>query len=298
MIEVQHLSKAYGRHRALSDVSFTAPAGLVTGFVGPNGAGKSTVMRIVAGLTAPDEGVVRVDGAPFADAPAPASTMGVFLSAEWIPAAATAAAVLEYACDTQGFSRVRAHEALELVGLTTASRNRVGSFSLGMRQRLGIAIATLGHPRILLLDEPVNGLDPDGIHWFRSFLQGAAADGATVLLSSHHMSELAMIADRVVMLDAGRVVADGALDDLVTAQTSEVFVMAGDRDALRRELISAGYRVDLADGGLLVRDADPLGVGKIAFATGVGLTHLELASRSLEETYFDTVSNTGRKERP
>lgn len=296
MIEVEHLSKSYGSAPALVDVSFTAPAGRVTGFVGPNGAGKSTVMRIAAGLCAPDAGEVRIDGDPFAHSTRPASTMGVFLSAEWIPPAATARGVLDYVCDTQGFARTRADDALALVGLGRVADSRVRSFSLGMRQRLGIAAATLGRPRVMLLDEPVNGLDPDGIHWFRTFVRSSAESGVTVLLSSHHMTELALVADDVVMLNGGRVVAQGRLGDVLVDEAPGVYAVSPDPALLLRALAEAGYETEQARDGVLVTDADPLEVGRIAFASGAGITHLERVSRSLEQTYFDLLSSAEKGE--
>ncbi len=295
MIEVEHLFKSFGAQQAVVDVSFTAPSGQVTGFVGPNGAGKSTVMRIVAGLTTADSGVVRVDGGDFAQSDRPAATMGVFLSSEWIPPAATARGVLEYVAESQGFPHPRVAEALDLVGLSHVAVARVGTFSLGMRQRLGIAAATLGRPRILMLDEPVNGLDPEGIHWFRTFLQHAAADGATVFLSSHHMTELALIAERVVMLNRGRVVAAGPLSDIAAEETPAVYARSSDPDVVCEALAAAGYQTEPARDGFLVRNAVPIDVGRIAFATGVGVSHLEKVSASLEETYFDLLSTTERE---
>lgn len=294
MIEVERLCKSYGAKRAVADVSFTAPAGQVTAFVGPNGAGKSTVMRMVAGLTIPDSGRVRVAGAPFTRAASPATTMGVFLTAEWLPAGATARGVLQYACDSQGFPRARVADALELVGLAQVPAQRIGTFSLGMRQRLGIAVATLGRPRILMLDEPVNGLDPDGIHWFRMFVQAAARDGAAVLLSSHHMTELALIADRVVILHEGRVLRDGSLGEVVADERLAVYATSPDPGLVRQALLDAGHETAPYRDGFLVRGVEPLEVGRIAFAVGAGLTHLERVSRSLEESYFELLSSTER----
>lgn len=291
MIEVEHLSRSYGSTQALHDVSFVAPAGKVTGFVGPNGAGKSTVMRIAAGLCRPDSGSVRINGASFPRSSRPASAMGVFLSAEWIAPSATARGVLEYACDSQGLPSARARQALDLVGLSDVGGARVGTFSLGMRQRLGIAAATLGRPGVLLLDEPVNGLDPDGIRWFRTFLQSQAEAGATVLLSSHHMAELALTADQVVMIDRGRIVAQGPLGDLVAETAPSVYATSPDVDAVCQALGAAGYQVERSGEGFTVLDADPLEIGRIAFAIGVGLTHLEQGSQSLEEMYFDRISS-------
>jgi len=291
MIEVERVSKSYGTTAAVTDVSFVVPRGAVTGFVGPNGAGKSTVLRMIAGLTRADSGTVRVDGRSFSEASPAATTMGVFLSAESIPPAVTARGFLEYVCDTQGFARSRVAETLELVGLSHAASTKVRSFSLGMRQRLGIGAATIGKAGILVFDEPINGLDPDGIHWLRSFISHAASTGTTVLLSSHHMAELAMVADRVVMLDAGRVVAAGTIDDFVsTNEVESVYLESPETERARDALIAAGLTPELFRDGLLVRNAVSLDVGRIAFASGAGVSHLAQVSRSLEETYFDLLA--------
>ncbi|MFE7846347.1 ATP-binding cassette domain-containing protein [Microbacterium sp. NPDC057407] len=291
MIEVNGVCKTYGARRVVDDVSFSAPDGAITGFVGPNGAGKSTVLRMIAGLTSPDSGAVRIGGQRFVDAPAPASAMGVFLSAEWIPPAASARAVLKYVAESQGITSDAVRDALELVGLSHVATRRVRTFSLGMRQRLGIAAATLARPRVLLLDEPVNGLDPEGISWLRTYLRQVAESGATVLLSSHHMAELSQIADRVVMLDKGRVMQENSLRRVVARAEPEVFAIAPEPDIVRSALASAGYITQGAGDGFVVKAAHPLDVGRIAFETGVGLTHLEAATRTLEEVYFEMARN-------
>jgi len=291
MIEVLGVSKSFGSHAAVTDVSFTVPPGAVTAFVGPNGAGKSTVLRMIAGLTRPDAGEIRVNGSAFSSAPDPASTMGVFLSAEWIPPQGSARGFLQYACESQGLPRRRVDEALDLVGLGHVADTRVRSFSLGMRQRLGIAVATIGHPAILTLDEPVNALDPDGINWFRGFVTQAAAEGTTVLLSSHHMSELSMIADHVVMIESGRVVSQGSLEQFVATQSAPpVYIESPDLPRTLEAFSAAGLAVDRHGDGALVRGATAIEVGSIAFAAAAGLSHLVTLTRSLEETYFDLLS--------
>lgn len=293
MIDIVRVSKSYGTTVAVADVSFTVPAGAVTGFVGPNGAGKSTVLRMIAGLAKPDSGEVLVDGVPFASSQRPATTIGIFLSAEAIPPRVSARGFLEYMCDTQGLDRSRVGETLTMVGLAHVGEARVQSFSLGMRQRLGIGAAAIGRPAILVLDEPINGLDPDGIHWLRTFLSSAADAGATVLLSSHHMSELSMVADRVVMLNSGTVVAEGTLDEFVSNEESEsVYVESPDLSLVRSALTREGISSEVFKNGLRVHTASALDVGRIAFASGAGASHLATLPRSLEETYFEHLSTT------
>ncbi|OMH32260.1 ABC transporter ATP-binding protein [Tersicoccus sp. Bi-70] len=292
MIEVRGVSKSFGTRAAVTDVSFTAPAGAVTGFVGPNGAGKTTVLRMVTGLARPDAGRVMIDGGEPGSASHPGLLMGVFLSAEWIPPQVSALGFLEYVCDTQAVTRARARGALTLSGLDHVGSAPVRTFSLGMRQRLGIAAATVCHPRILVLDEPVNGLDPDGIQWFRSFIAQMARDGATVLLSSHHMSELSMVADRVVMLREGRVAAQGTLDEFVStgATVSSVYLESPDLPRVLDQLRQRGVEHRPDGAGVLVQGLAATEVGRIAFACGAGLSHLAAVSRSLEETYFDLLT--------
>ena len=213
MLSIRHVSKHYRGVPAVQDVSFDVPAGRITGFVGPNGAGKSTVLRMALGLTRPDSGEVTVDGAPFADAAAPGRTVGALLSAESLPGHMTVRGHLGWAAATQGLPRRRVREVLDAVGLPHAGRRRIKGLSLGMRQRVGLAAALLGEPRLLVLDEPLNGLDTDAILALRSLLTDYAARGNTVLLSSHLMAELARVVDHVVMIRGGRLVAAGPLSD-------------------------------------------------------------------------------------
>lgn len=291
MIEVRALTKSFGDHNAARDVSFSAPAGMITAFVGPNGAGKSTVLRMIAGLTLPDGGEVLIEGRPYADSPAPGATMGVFLSAESIPGRITAEDHLSYVARLQGQDGSMARAALRQVGLADAGKITVREMSLGMRQRLGLAAAGLGDPRIFLLDEPANGLDPAGVQWFRDYLVNRARNGATVLLSSHHMAELAHVADRVVMIDQGRVVAEGSVEEFVaTEQDPPVFVRSVESDRLAAALQAHGLSTAPHEDGLLVLGAAATEVGRIAFLEGGGLFHLSLAQRSIEQTYFDRLS--------
>ncbi|SHI88860.1 ABC-2 type transport system ATP-binding protein [Tessaracoccus bendigoensis DSM 12906] len=220
MITIQNLTKRYGSFTAVDDITFTAPPGSVTGFLGPNGAGKSTTMRIAVGLTRPTSGSVHVLGANYRDLPNPAARVGVLLDASAQHSGRTGREVLTLGAMTLGTPQNRVDQVLEQVGLTAREANsRVGTYSLGMRQRLGVGHALLGNPEVLILDEPANGLDPQGIHWMRSLLRGFADAGGTVLLSSHLLHEVQMIADRIVMIGQGRIVADGAIDQLLSDGT-------------------------------------------------------------------------------
>lgn len=292
MIEVRSVSKSFGGHKAAREVTFCAPAGMITAFVGPNGAGKSTVLRMIAGLTRPDSGEVLIEGRPYAESPAPGATMGVFLSAESIPGRVMAADYLSYVARLQGHNSAMVRAALQQVGLADAAKTKVHAMSLGMRQRLGLAVAGLGDPRILLLDEPANGLDPAGVQWFREYLVHRARHGATVLLSSHHMAELAHVADRVVMIDQGQVVAEGSVEEFVsTEQDPPVFVRSAENDRLATALQAHGLSTAPHEDGMLVLGAAATEVGRIAFAEGGGLSHLSLTQRSIEQTYFDRLSS-------
>lgn len=220
MITVQNLTKRYGSFTAVDDITFTAPRGAVTGFLGPNGAGKSTTMRVAVGLTRPTAGSVRVLGSSYRDLDNPASRVGVLLDASAQHAGRTGREVLRLGAMTLGAPLSRIDQVLGQVGLTAReSRARIGAYSLGMRQRLGIAHALLGNPEVLILDEPANGLDPQGIYWMRSLLRGFADAGGTVLLSSHLLHEVQLVADRIVMIGNGRIVADGTIDELLAGGT-------------------------------------------------------------------------------
>lgn len=292
MIEVSQVSKSYGDKCALDAVSMTAPDGAVTGFVGPNGAGKSTLLRIIARLTVPDAGRVSVDGADFAHKDHPGNALGVFLTAEHIPGHMTASSFLAYASDVQGLPRHRVEEVLDTVGLAEARHKRVRSYSLGMRQRLGIGAAILGRPRNLVLDEPVNGLDPEGIYWLRRCVRAVARDGGAVLLSSHHMSELSQVADEVVLLDHGRVVKSGPTASFVAEDVRRTYIETTDLEAASRLLSAHGYAFEhCSTSGAVVHGAAPEEIGRLLFREGPGVSHLRQLTRSLEETYFAEISS-------
>ncbi len=213
-ISLNHLGKSFGRVRAVDDLSFTVPPGQVTGFLGPNGAGKTTTLRMLLGLVRPDAGEALVDGRRYADLPAPASLVGAVLEATAFHPGRTARVHLRALCLAARLPGARVDEVLDTVDLTAAADRRVGGFSLGMRQRLALASALLGDPEALVLDEPANGLDPEGVHWLRGFLRAFATDGRTVLVSSHGLAELARTADRVVVVNHGRLVAEGTVAEL------------------------------------------------------------------------------------
>jgi ABC-2 type transport system ATP-binding protein len=298
MITVQSLTKAYGRHKAVDDITFTARTGRVTGFLGPNGAGKSTTMRMMVGLTRPTAGTATVLGRRFADLPNPGTEVGVLLDASAQHAGRTGREILTIAQRTMGLPSRRVPEMLELVSLTdTEANRRVRNYSLGMRQRLGIAAALIGDPQVLILDEPANGLDPAGIRWMRDLLRGYADRGGTVLLSSHLLHEIDVIADDIVVIGNGRIVAQGTKAELLqaagtVARTGD----QGDRERLARALTASGLTASSASDGAVRTDADPGLVGTIALNAGVALTELRSAdSTGLEEMFLELTADTQRE---
>lgn len=281
-----------GGRTVLDRVSFEAPDGAVTGFVGPNGAGKTTALRIAVGMTQPSEGEVQIGAVPFEQAQHPAKHLGIFLSAEGIPSAMTARSFLEYVCDTQGMRGTRAQQVLDHVGLAEAANKKVKSFSLGMRQRLGIGAATIGEPSHLILDEPANGLDPDGIRWFRDFVLSAAQAGVCVILSSHHMRELGAMADQVVMINSGRVVSQGSIAEFIAAEPqAPVYVETTDDSAAQSAVQARGLEIQAQQNGLLVRGSSPEALAALLVESDVGITHLAMQRRSLEDTYFNVLQS-------
>src|SRR4051794_10118191 len=285
MITLENLTKRYGQFTAVDNVSFTALPGQVTGFLGPNGAGKSTSMRIMVGLTPANGGVARIGGHLYSEIPNPARHVGVLLDASAQHAGRTGREVLRLSADTMGMGRERVEEMLELVGLNgNEAKRRVRNYSLGMRQRLGIANALMGDPSILILDEPVNGLDPAGIHWMRGLLRNFAAQGGTVLLSSHLLHEVEMIADELVVIGSGKIVAQGTRDELL--QTSGAYVKALDADALLTALRGAGIEAHPSGDGGFRCEVEPVDVGRAAAGAGVVLVELKRAEGAgLEEMF-------------
>jgi ABC-2 type transport system ATP-binding protein len=296
MIEVEHLSKKYGSNTAVEDVSFVCEPGTVTGFLGPNGAGKSTTMRMICGLTTPTGGRSRVDGVPYRQLPNPARHVGVLLDASAQHVGRTGREVLTVAARTIGVDQREMATKMDLVGLNgVAAKRRVKGYSLGMRQRLGLAHALLGDPRVLILDEPANGLDPEGIMWMRGLLRGFADRGGTVLLSSHLLREVAAVADRLVVIGGGRTVAEGGKDELL-AQAGTL-VRTAHRQHLWSALDSAGLRsTPTTDGALLVK-ADVPAVREVAAAAGVALDELRPAGHDgLEQLFLTLTAGNSTKE--
>ncbi|MEH0818573.1 MULTISPECIES: ABC transporter ATP-binding protein [unclassified Micromonospora] len=296
MITVEHLTKRYGPHTVVDDVSFRCEPGTVTGFLGPNGAGKSTTMRMICGLTPPTSGGATVAGRPYRQLANPGREIGVLLDASAQHAGRTGREALALAARTMGVDRRQVAAKLDLVGLNAvAAKRRVGAYSLGMRQRLGLALALLGDPRVLILDEPANGLDPEGIFWMRGLLRDFADRGGTVLLSSHLLREVEAVADRLVVIGAGRVVAQGGKDDLLAG--TGTLVRARDPRALRLTLDRAGLPADADSDGALVVRAEAEAVGQAAADAGLVLTELRPAgSGGLEQLFLTLTAGTSTKE--
>jgi ABC-2 type transport system ATP-binding protein len=289
MITVENLTKRYGGTTAVSDVSFTCAPGTITGFLGPNGAGKSTTLRMLTGLTPPTSGTSSISDRRYADLPNPGRVVGVMLDASAQHPGRTGQETLRLVAGLLGVPATRADEMLERVGLADATKRRVGQYSLGMRQRLGIASALLGDPAVLILDEPANGMDPEGIRWMRGLLRDFAGRGGTVLLSSHLLGEVQATVDRLVVIGAGRVVANGSLDELLAG--SGTVVRGLDPTGLNEALTAAGLDLEpLADGGFrVVATAEQ--VGRAAAAAGQVLLELrDSDSAGLEDLFFQLTS--------
>lgn len=288
MIVAENLTKKYGSTTAVDDVSFTVRPGHVTGFLGPNGAGKSTTMRMIVGLDAPTAGDVTVGGHRYAQSRSPLTEVGVLLDAKAVHTGRSARAHLRAMAATHGIPSSRVDEVIGLTGLESVAGKRAGKFSLGMGQRLGIAAALLGDPRTLILDEPVNGLDPEGVRWVRELVRHLAAEGRTVLLSSHLMSEMSQTADHVIVLGRGRVLADAPLADLVRAWTrAEVLVRTPRAADLASALAAPDVTVSDAGGGSLVVSGVPARtIGDLAADRGIPLHELTPRTGSLEEAYM------------
>jgi ABC-2 type transport system ATP-binding protein len=289
MIEARGLTKRYGDKLAVDDLTFTVQPGIVTGFLGPNGAGKSTTMRMILGLDAPSKGVATIAGKRYADQPAPLHEVGALLEARAVHTGRTARNHLLALAATTGISRRRVEEMIGLVGLSDVAGKRVGGFSLGMGQRLGIASALLGDPGTLILDEPVNGLDPEGILWIRNLLKSLAAEGRTIFVSSHLMSEMAMTASHLIVIGRGRMIADVGVDEL-TAMTSRNVVKVRTTESARLSALLAGDgAVVTADGidVLLVAGMPSADIGLVAARAGIALIELTPQQASLEEAFME-----------
>ena len=289
MIEARGLTKNYGDKIAVNDLTFTVEPGRVTGFLGPNGAGKSTTMRMIMGLAAPTSGTVTVNGKDYRDLPAPLHEVGSLLEAKAVHTGRSAFDHLLALAQTHGIGKARVSEVIDLVGIGDVARKRVGGFSLGMGQRLGIAAALLGDPGVLVLDEPVNGLDPEGIKWIRELLRHLAGQGRTIFVSSHLMSEMALTADHLIVVGRGRLVADESVEAFISrAAQRSVLVRTPSRDQLHAALTDAGGAVSVtADGALDVADLDAARIGDVALAHGIAVHELTPQRASLEEAFME-----------
>jgi ABC-2 type transport system ATP-binding protein len=289
MIQINDVTKRYGSAVAVDHLSFEVRPGEVTGFLGPNGAGKSTTMRMIVGLDAPTSGTITVDGKPYREHRFPLRHVGALLDAKAVHPGRTARDHLRWLADSNAISRHRVDDVLDLVGLGDVADRRTGGFSLGMGQRLGIATALLGDPGTLLLDEPVNGLDPEGIQWIRQLLRTLAAEGRSILVSSHLMSEMAQTADRLIVVGRGRLITEGTVDDVVHQTGSgHVRVDSADPEQLRTLLVSAGAAAATdMDGALVVTGIDARTVGTLAGDARITLYELSSHAASLEEAFFE-----------
>ena len=292
-IEFSSLTKTFGQVQAVSDLSFAVEPGQVTGFLGPNGAGKTTTLRLLLGLVRPTSGSATFGGTAYRDLPSPLATVGSALEAASFHPGRSAANHLRIYAQSAGIDRERVQLVLHRVGLGAYGDRRVGGYSLGMRQRLGLAFALLGDPRVLVLDEPINGLDPEGIKWIRLLLRELADEGRTVLISSHLLSEVQQSVDEVVIVSHGRLIHRGSLASLDQSEQKQVIVDATDRQVLAAALQAAGYTVSPLRGGVLVADAEAAEVGRIAFAAGIAVTALSQKRVGLEESFLHLVGEEG-----
>jgi ABC-2 type transport system ATP-binding protein len=287
MITAENLTKRFGAKTAVDGISFEVRPGRVTGFLGPNGAGKSTTMRMVVGLDRPDAGTVTVGGTPFPKLRAPMTEVGALLDAKSVHPARTAEAHLRLLAATHGIGRKRVGEVMEMTGISSVARKRVGGFSLGMHQRLGIAATMLGDPHTLILDEPVNGLDPEGVHWVRGFVRALAAEGRSIFLSSHLMSEMAQTADHVIVLGRGRVLADAPVGDFLAGDRERVRVRVSDPAQLGVLLAAEGVTIAHAAGDTLEIEGIPAAhITRAAVGAGIDVHELTPLRASLEEAYL------------
>ena len=289
MIEVNHLTKRYGKTVAVDQVSFKVEPGKVTGFLGPNGAGKSTTMRMILGLDAPTSGQVRVDGKSYHELREPLRSVGALLDAKAIVGGRSAANHLKWLADSNGITRRRVSEVLDIAGLSDVAGRKVGTFSLGMNQRLGIAAALLGDPSTVMFDEPINGLDPEGIVWIRNLMKSLALEGRTVFLSSHLMSEMALTADHLIVIGRGSIIANASTDDFINRNTApRIRVRALEQYELAEVLTQRGAVIERgSDDALVVTGLGAAAIGDAARIHDITLTELAPQGSTLEEAYFD-----------
>jgi ABC-2 type transport system ATP-binding protein len=288
VIEVNHLGKRYGSLLAVNDLSFTVRPGQVTGFLGPNGAGKTTTIRLILGLADPTSGETLVNGQPYRRLRRPLHQVGALLDANSVYGGRGALNHLLWIAHSNGIGRGRVAQVLQTVGLDGVARRRAGGFSLGMKQRLGIAAALLGDPGIVMFYEPINGLDPEGIHWIRGLLRGLAAEGRTVFISSHLLSEMSLVADHLIVIGRGRLIADTTLADFARLGARGAVLVRSPRAPELADLLTAsgGSVAPDANGTLTVTGLDPATIGEIAAAHGVPLRELTPRSASLEEVFM------------
>ncbi|HEX9034227.1 MAG TPA: ATP-binding cassette domain-containing protein [Streptosporangiaceae bacterium] len=293
MIEARGLTKRFGDTLAVDNLTFTVEPGRITGFLGPNGAGKTTTMRLILGLDRPTSGTVTVDGRPFTRAAWPMREVGALLDAKAVHGGRSAYAHLLCLAQTNNLPRRRVGEVLELVGLSTVARKRSKGFSLGMGQRLGIAAALLGDPKILMFDEPVNGLDPEGILWIRNLMKALAAEGRTVFVSSHLMSEMENTADHLLVIGRGRLISDCTTAEFIAANSQQsVRVRTPQPDKLATLATAAGATVREDDGALVLLGLSTAQVGDLAFENGIRLHELAAAHASLEQAFMELTASS------
>ena len=292
MIQVEHLTKRYRNATAVDDLSFSIPRGRITGFLGPNGAGKTTTLRALLGLVLPTSGTATVAGRRYRELAAPLQTVGAVLEASNYHPARSGRNHLRVLATAAGISRSRVDKVLAEVELSDAARRRVGSYSLGMRQRLSVAASLLGEPELLVLDEPANGLDPEGIRWLRNFLRSYAADGGTVFVSSHVLAEISQLADEVLIIHRGKLVAQQSVAELIARAAGATRVRSPRADDLLARLRDAGFEAEAAGEGLLAVKAPPETVGDLAAEAGIPVHELVVDSGSLEEAFLELTSES------
>ncbi len=293
MIKVEHLSKRYRKTLAVDDLEFEVRPGVVTGFLGPNGSGKSTTMRIILGLDHPTSGRATIKGQKYGEIADPLHVVGALLDAKAVHPGRSARSHLRALAASNRIAFRRVDDVLEFVGISAVADKRVGEYSLGMSQRLGIAAALLGDPEVLLFDEPVNGLDPEGIRWIRELFRSLASEGRTVFVSSHLMSEMAVSADQIVVIGRGRFITQGSLESLTANAQGFVYVRSGDPAQLLRALVARGAVASpVNDGALSVSGLTTDDVGRIAFASGVTLFELTPQRASLEEVFMELTADS------
>lgn len=293
MIEAKGLTKYYGDTLAVNDLSFQARAGTVTGFLGPNGAGKSTSMRMILGLDRPTRGTATVNGKRYHELRHPLRTVGALLDAKWVHPNRSARAHLAWLAKANGIGKSRVDEVLDIVGLTSVAGKRAGGFSLGMSQRLGIAGALLGDPEVLLFDEPVNGLDPEGILWMRKFMHRLADEGRTVFVSSHLLSEMSLTANELVVIGKGELVAQSSTTDFVARATEQAVLVRSPQLPLFRDVLTAeGAELRDENGGVVVSGMDSDAIGELAAKHSITLHELSPQLGSLEQAFMQLTGDT------